>query len=410
MPDSLKPLIGEVIAGRYRVEKCIGIGGMAIVFLGRHEALDRSVAIKVLRPELEEVAEVVDRFNREARIASHLEHPNCIQVFDVGVTKGGFTFMVMPFLDGTEISRVVSIPFAPSQAVALTTQVASGLEYIHRCGVIHRDLKPDNVFATRNHDGRTVLRVVDFGVSKLLDRSQWRDPIHTQVGTIVGTPSHMSPEQALGLESDERSDLYALGILLYQFLAARLPFDHDDPKQIMRQQINKPPPPLPERIPERLRRITMKLLAKRPEERFQSASEVVAVLKQMTQELAHDPQPWRPVLPEQAKSSSKQVGPALGSQTMIAEQSRSDSMNRPPSERSGHRAINTSELPVVRNPTPYDDSLGQMGAALDSILGSSESRSDMRLEDILGDIEQVDEGVQANEPVGPVPPKRPSRG
>jgi serine/threonine-protein kinase len=399
VPSELQPLVGETIAGRYRVEKCIGVGGMAVVFLGRHEALDRSVAIKVLRPELEKISEVVTRFTREARIASHLEHPNCIQVFDVGRTRGGFSFMVMPFLDGTELSKVVSIPFAPSQAISLATQIATGLEYIHRCGVIHRDLKPDNVFATRDHEGRTVLRVVDFGVSKVLDGSRWHDPISTKVGTIVGTPSHMSPEQALGLDADPRSDLYALGIVLYQMLVAKLPFDHEDHRELMKMQIRTPPPELPEDIPEPVRELTMRLLSKRPEDRFKDAATLITKLKELSRTLASDPSPWRPVLPTDPNPVLN-PSPALGGQTMVAMQENkrpSVTTNRPPSERSGHRVMSTAERQLLtEQPAPPEGATKEMEAALDNILDTSESRSDMLL-DLLGDIAGIDAGQQTND-------------
>jgi len=392
--------VGETIAGRYRVERCIGLGGMAVVFLGSHVALDRSVAIKVLRPELESHRQIVDRFAREARIASHLEHPNCIQVFDVGATRHGFSFMVMPFLEGIELSKALSIPFAPSQAVSLATQIATGLEYVHRCGVVHRDLKPDNVFAARDHDGRTGLRIVDFGVAKLLEGAQSRDSVTTKVGTIVGSPSHMSPEQALGLEADPRADLYSLGLILYQMLTARLPFDADDPNVLLRKQVRDAVPALTPHIDARVAAVTMRLLAKAPEERYADAAALLGDLRRLSQLLSSDPQPWRPVLPSPAAPRDEQPGPALGGQTFVAVDDFSESINRPPSERSGRRALTTDEHRIIKeaislpNENEPAAELDEMGAALEQILGAGESDTEM-LTDLLGEIEGIDGGDKA---------------
>ena len=175
LPRQLRLLVGQVVAGRYVVDDFVGMGGMAVVFRGRHATLNRSVAIKVLRPEYAESPEIAARFDREARAASNFDHPNCIQVFDTARTSTGLKFMVMPLLQGTELARVLGEPLPQSQCIACGLQVLRGLEHAHRLGVVHRDLKPDNVFVTRDRDGREVLKIVDFGIAKILDDASFDD-------------------------------------------------------------------------------------------------------------------------------------------------------------------------------------------------------------------------------------------
>ena len=206
LPRALQVLLGTVVAKRYVVDDFLGMGGMAVVFRGRHATLARKVAIKFLRPEYAHNPEVSKRFDREARAASNFDHPNCIQVFDCGETKHGLKFIVMPLLEGNELSRVLGIPLPPSQAVALGAQLLRGLEHAHSHGIVHRDLKPDNIFVTRDHERRETLKIVDFGIAKIVDQHH-ADGLQTKVGAIVGTPAYMSPEQAMGSDIDPRADL-----------------------------------------------------------------------------------------------------------------------------------------------------------------------------------------------------------
>jgi serine/threonine protein kinase len=299
LPKALQLLLGTVVAGRYVVDAFLGMGGMAIVFSGRHATLDRKVAIKFLRPEYTLNPEIAARFDREARAASSLEHPNCIQVFDCGSTKAGLKFMVMPLLEGAELARVLvelastdpPTPIPPSQAVGMGMQLLGGLEHAHSRGLVHRDLKPDNIFVTRDHEEREVLKIVDFGIAKVINTAL-ADGLTTKVGAIVGTPAYISPEQALGREVDARADLYATGVLLYQLLAGAPPFMAADARGLLYQHATQPPPPLLGTIPPKLRDVVFKLLAKKPDDRYPSATEAARALEAAAQDLRRDPTPW----------------------------------------------------------------------------------------------------------------------
>ncbi|MBV1856768.1 MAG: serine/threonine protein kinase, partial [Nannocystaceae bacterium] len=249
LPRALKPLLGTVVAKRYVVDGFLGMGGMAVVFSGRHATLDRKVAIKFMRPEYSLNADVSRRFDREARAASNFEHPNCIEVFDCGETNHGLKFIVMPLLEGVELGSVLGKPFPPPQAVWLGIQLLRGLEHAHGHGVVHRDLKPDNIFVTLDHERRELLKIVDFGIAKLL-KKQVSDGLQTKVGAIVGTPAYMSPEQAMGTGIDDRADLYSLGVILYHMLAGKPPFRAADPRGLLFQQVSMEAKPLPSDVPE----------------------------------------------------------------------------------------------------------------------------------------------------------------
>jgi serine/threonine protein kinase len=279
-------LIGDTLADRYLVEDVLGVGGMGAVFRGRHLALERDVAIKVLRPEYATHAEVSARFNREAKAASLFDHPNCVRVIDFGTTQAGMKFMVMQLLEGRGLVSLLGQRFAPSQAIAMALQILRGLEHAHGHGVIHRDLKPENVFITRDHAGDVQLKLVDFGIAKLT--AGRRDGIVTRIGTIFGTPQYMSPEQAAGEDIDGRSDLYSVGVILYQLVTARLPFDDEDSDALMRKQMSAQPPPLPPFVPKALVSPLGKLLAKRRDLRYASASDAIEALEAAARALPAD--------------------------------------------------------------------------------------------------------------------------
>jgi len=275
-PD-LGGLVGTVLSGRYRLDQLIGEGGMGAVFKAHHVLLKQDVAIKILHPGRANDQMIAQRFEREARSASMLSHPNCVEVSEFGVADGGLLFMVMELLDGTELHEVFRGAVPPGRATELILQVVAGLSHAHDHGVIHRDLKPQNVFVTHKEDGTEVLKLFDFGIAKLVG-SEAAGEAKTQTGLIFGTPLYMSPEQALGMEVDARSDLYAVGVLLYEMLAGRVPFQSEDPVALIRMQVSAEPPPLPDRVPPQLSAIVMRLLAKRREDRFPDARTVRKVL------------------------------------------------------------------------------------------------------------------------------------
>ena len=179
----------------------------------------------------------------------------------------------------------------PSQVVALTMQILDGLEHAHKRGVVHRDLKPDNVFITRDHDEHEVLKLVDFGIAKIVDDAK-ADGLTTKVGAVVGTPAYMSPEQALGEEADERADLYAVGVILFELLTGTPPFFSSSARELMRLHVEGKIPPLPPHVPPLLTGVLTKLLVKKREQRYGSAGDARAALQRVAATLRNDPTPW----------------------------------------------------------------------------------------------------------------------
>lgn len=275
--QDLQGLVGKTVAGRYRVDALIGVGGMAAVFRAHHEGLKRDVALKVLHPNLSANSEMSARFEREARSASRLDHPNCVQVTDFGATEDGMMYMVMQLLEGAELTGMLQERLESTRAVELVMQILRGLEHAHGKGVVHRDIKPENVFVTQDHDGEEVLKLVDFGIAKLTDATI--DTHKTSAGLVFGTPAYMSPEQAMGVEADSRADLYSTGILFYQMLAGRLPIDNEDPVALVRMQVSVDPDPLPSRVPPVIAGVVARMLEKDRDRRFQTATEVIETLE-----------------------------------------------------------------------------------------------------------------------------------
>jgi eukaryotic-like serine/threonine-protein kinase len=270
-------LIGQVIAGRYRVDGVLGSGGMGVVLRAHHVSLRRDVAIKILRPELSSDAELAARFEREALSLSRLEHPNCLQVTDLGRLEDGTLFMVLQLLEGWELTELLGEPVPVLQAVEITIQLLRGLEHTHRRKIVHRDLKPENVFLVRNEDGTVTVKIVDFGIAKM---TAWTtDSVQTRIGAVFGTPAYMSPEQALGTEVDHRADLYATGCVLYEMLAGRAPFRHADPLVLLSMRLTTSPPPLPAEISVMVREVVAKLMIVDRELRVQSATEALHALE-----------------------------------------------------------------------------------------------------------------------------------
>ena len=276
--DDLAVLVGSVLANTYRLDALIGEGGMGAVFRGRDVLQRRDVAIKVLHPDFSRDPELSRRFDREAKSAQRLSHPNCIQIIEFGSTADGMKYLVMQLLEGTELQNIVDGAVEPARAVDLILQVLRGLEHAHAQGVIHRDLKPQNIFVTREADGSQVLKLVDFGIAKIVTGDGAHEQM-TRAGMVFGTPQYMSPEQALGVEIDARADLYAVGVLLYQLVTGRLPFNSDDPVALIRMQVSTEPPQLPNAVPQELTAIIMRLLAKQKDQRYPDARTVRMALE-----------------------------------------------------------------------------------------------------------------------------------
>ena len=273
--------VPQFIAGRFRIEREIGTGGMGTVYLATHLGLERPVAVKIIKREFAADADVADRFLREARTMAKLHHPHAAMIFDAGTLPDGRHFIVMEFIEGETLSQVLSMEgrFSPSRAVEIATQICDVLEEAHRLGIIHRDLKPSNILL-----GKRGVCVLDFGVAKVLASSAESTATHASTGSgqLIGTPRYMSPEQCLGQRVGARSDLYSLGVLLYEMLAGRPPFVDPLQSALLVKQATAPAPPLPrlrQDIPRSLALAVHSLLAKRPEDRPRTAASAKALLE-----------------------------------------------------------------------------------------------------------------------------------
>jgi eukaryotic-like serine/threonine-protein kinase len=242
-------LVGTTLDGRYDLVAHLATGGMGAVFRARHVHLRKDVAVKVLRSDLSSTPEIVERFRREAEIASALEHENIVRVTDFGRSAEGHLFLVMELLAGESLfDRLRREGFLPpEEAVPILWQICAGLEAAHAIGVVHRDLKPENVFLARTASGREVTKILDFGICKIADPASGSA---TQAGMVVGTPEYLSPEQAMGGAIDARADLYAVGLIAWRMLAGRHPYKADDARGLLMMQATLPVPPLTEPRPD----------------------------------------------------------------------------------------------------------------------------------------------------------------
>jgi serine/threonine protein kinase len=268
----------RVIDGKYRLEKLLGRGGMGAVYAGVHVELERPTAIKLLLPNLVSDPQALERFKREARAAARLNHPNVAGTYDFGTIPGGESYIVMELLEGETLRDHIgaSGPLPFGEAVLIARQVADGIESAHRGGIIHRDLKPSNIVVSRDHHGSPFVKVLDFGVAKLKEHSTTGGLDITRAGALVGTPRYMSPEQCADQKVDARSDVYSLGVMLYEMLTGRAPFDATSAMALALKHIKESPPPLEELrpdVPAALSRLVTWALAKDPAERPQTAAE-----------------------------------------------------------------------------------------------------------------------------------------
>jgi eukaryotic-like serine/threonine-protein kinase len=268
-------LIDTLFDGRYRIQRKLGAGGMADVYLAEDQELGRRVAIKILNGRHANDAQFIERFRREAKNAAALNHPNIVSIYDRGNAEDTY-YIAMEFLDGRTLKElIVSRGAAPiNVAIEYARQILSALRFAHRHGIVHRDIKPHNVLV--DAEGR--VKVTDFGIARA-GTSQM-----TETGSIVGTAQYLSPEQARGGEVDPRSDLYSLGIVLYELLTGKTPFDGDTPVEIAMKHLSnapKPPSKLRPDIPPELDMVVLRALAKNPDDRYQSADEMEADLERV---------------------------------------------------------------------------------------------------------------------------------
>ena len=279
--------IGQTI-GKVRVDKYLARGGMAEVYLGTHLSLDRPVAIKVLHSFIESDPELLDRFQREAKAVAGLRHPNIVQVFDFD-TYEGHPYIVMEYLKGPSLSSYLlslhknELKLSYEQIGQVLKLLVAGLDYAHGQGVIHRDIKPANILLhSKNRDftENSMLTkhvepvITDFGLARIVHSSQ-----QTASGLVSGTPAYMSPEQARGNKVDHRTDIYSLGIILYELVAGRVPFEGDTAITVIFKHINDAPPPIDGISPE-LQAVIDKALTKYPEDRYSNGRELMTELLQ----------------------------------------------------------------------------------------------------------------------------------
>ncbi|HEU0033292.1 MAG TPA: serine/threonine-protein kinase [Kofleriaceae bacterium] len=247
----LDHLIGQTLASRYQIVSRIGEGAMGTVFKARHVKVGRFFAVKVLHPRLLEDAKLAQRFEREAELAGRLRHPNVIGVVDVGETAEGLRYMVMDFAKGSDLATLmVEAPMKPERIIHLTRQLLEGLYHAHEQGLIHRDFKPENVIVERDDHGNEVPRIVDFGIAILREGGDSTNSAGrlTTNGLVLGTPHYMAPEQAVADPIDHRIDLFALGIVIYEMLSGRLPFDGSG-AEVARANLLLDPPRIAQRVP-----------------------------------------------------------------------------------------------------------------------------------------------------------------
>src|SRR5262245_805577 len=311
-------LIGATI-GNYRVVAKLGEGGMGSVYLAEHPLIGKKVALKVLHEEHTANEDVVARFFTEAKAVNDIGHPNIVDIIDFGRVQTsvgqGFVYFIMEYLQGEAISALIQreAPLPPERALAIALQVADALAASHAKGIVHRDLKPDNIFLIERARSRDNVKVLDFGIAKLVGDQGGSK--RTRTGIVMGTPAYMSPEQCEGKGLiDHRPDVYALGVVLFEMLAGRVPFVGEGYGEILVQHLTQPPPPLSQVRPgcdPALETVLLKALEKKREHRFQNMEEMLEALKNPTEYVAAHGGPRRPTAAV-ASASPSTAYPAQG--------------------------------------------------------------------------------------------------
>ncbi|HEX7668643.1 MAG TPA: protein kinase [Polyangiaceae bacterium] len=276
------PLIGTLVADRYRIDKRLGQGGMGAVYLAEHVRMHKQFAVKVLHQEMGRLAEAVFRFEREAVAAGRVDHEHLVTATDFGELPDGSRYLVLEYVPGDNLAALMAGgPLSTARALGIARQIAAALAAIHEVGIVHRDLKPDNVMLAPRPGQEDFVKLLDFGMAKVLIDAPPEENQVTREGLVFGTPRYMAPEQAAGQPTDHRADLYALGVLLYVMLSGAPPFSADEIRDVLRMQRFEPPPPLPREIDAGVAGLVMTLLAKDPKERVQTAKGVIEYIDQL---------------------------------------------------------------------------------------------------------------------------------
>ncbi|RYZ02932.1 MAG: serine/threonine protein kinase [Myxococcales bacterium] len=321
---SADALIGTVVDGRYELLRVIGEGGMGIVYEARHRALGKRFALKALRKDLAQDAEIAARFIQEARTAAAVSHPGLVEITDFGRLDSGQVYFVMELLEGHSLAALLRTggPLPAARALEMVRQLAHALKAAHDASIVHRDLKPDNIHIGRGDAGSDVVKVVDFGLAKVIGSSKL-----TRAGVVFGTPHYMSPEQAAGEVVDHRADIYALGIVMYEMFTGKVPFEADSYMGVLTKHLYMTPEPPSSLCPElkalgALEDVILRCLQKRPEARYDG---LALLLADLDERLPHLARPARAPfvhslldqveLPSTRSSPSRRAfrwGPALG--------------------------------------------------------------------------------------------------
>ena len=283
-PATDDPRVGTTLDGKYRLDTVLGRGGMGSIYRATHLMLDKPVAVKLINADLAPSPEMVRRFQREARAASNLNHPNIAAAFDLGQTTDGTLYIAMELVSGQSLKEAIRTggPMASVRIVRILGQVASALAAAHANGIIHRDLKPQNIMLTQAAGGGEVAKLLDFGIAKTFDDNATQ---LTSTGLVLGTPQYMSPEQAAGRPIDGRSDLYSLGIILFEMLVGEVPFNDPSTPAVLVKHLTEPAPPPSKRrpdlaIPVAIESVALRCLEKEPGARYQTATEFATALEQ----------------------------------------------------------------------------------------------------------------------------------
>ena len=281
--DPPDPIVGTVVGERYRVLEAIGRGGMGSVYRVEHLMMKKELALKLLHPELGRLDEVAKRFEREAEAAARLDHPNIIAVTDFGRTADGMLFLVMELLAGASLAAEIrpggehGHPLGTERATNILKQTLRALEHAHASGIIHRDLKPENIILVERDGQKDVVKLLDFGIAKITSGESSNKEALTQAGVVFGTPEYLSPEQAMGEEADGRADLYAAGVMFYEMLTGRRPFEAASKVEVLSMHLTRDAQPMHKvapdaQIPVALERIVERAMAKKRSERFADAA------------------------------------------------------------------------------------------------------------------------------------------
>lgn len=289
-PFDPRKRVGEIIDGRYRLLRFVGKGGMGHVYRAEHIRIRKSVAIKLVQSGLARTEAVAKRFEREAYAIGRIDHPNCVSVSDFGELKDGSLFLVMDFVDGESLGSLLARERRLSihRALTIVSDVLKGLEHAHEKGIVHRDVKPDNILLSRGSEGKSVAKLLDFGIAKITKGPGFEgdSPRLTQAGVAFGTPVYLSPEQAVGKPADARTDVYATSVMLFEMLTGQPPYNSDDNQELLGLHVSGKIPTLKSaapdlNFPEVFELLVRRGMAKKPDNRYASAKEFLSKIEML---------------------------------------------------------------------------------------------------------------------------------